>query len=46
MIVSPKVLSVVINSYNNRNNDVNKVGFSAGCRLKRAQTPIYTTLLP
>ena len=46
MIVSPKVLLVVINSYNSRHSDVNKVGFSAGCRLKRAQIPIYTTLLP
>ena len=46
MIVCPKVLSVVMNSQNDRHNDANKGGISARCRLKRAQTPIYTTLLP
>lgn len=44
MIVSPKVLLVVVNSYGGRPNNVNEKGISAIYRLKRAQTLTYTTL--
>lgn len=44
MIVSPKVLSAIVNSYGGKHNNVNEKGISAKCKLKRAQTLTYATL--
>lgn len=46
MIVSPKVLSAIVNRYGGKPNNVNEKGISAKCKLKRAQTLTYTTLSP